>query len=535
MSFEHDIMISYAWRDNQPPPLSESDGWVSNLQLVLEYWLRQLMSKQPKVWRDKNQMPGNKVFAEELDETVAKVAVLITVVSEPYLSSEWCARELENFIKHAHAQGGLQVENDYRIFKINKLPVDRKVIPEPLKAVTGFDFYEADPETRIMTPIDPSLGKEEKEEFSKKVYNVANAMSRLLKAIEAKGIKQKFAGKENAAGKPEGATAVGVEPTEGAAEAGSAKTGLTVYLPYSSRDLREVRDDLVSELQRRGCNVIPNEPPTWADIDEFNKSMADDLAMADIAVHLLGSRYGSILEGETRSVTELQIDLAAAESKKRGLRRLIWMPKDMAELNAQQAAFIQRLRGDRNSLEGADLLEDTLENLKSSVIDMLKPKPAPQAVAAADGETEGSLQLYIMHDASDKDAVRELRKALKGKQAGDKAISVILPVFEGEAAELRELQRQKLRECDAVMVFWGGASQAWVDASLNEIRKAPGFGRSKKFGGRHLVILSGTKSSPKNDWVLDFKDGLLEEDLHTVEAWAEIPLDQLDQHLKTLR
>jgi Domain of unknown function (DUF4062)/TIR domain len=542
MDFEHDIMISYAWRDNQPPPLSESDGWVSDFQAGLEFWLKQVMPKPAKVWRDKNQMPGNKVFAEELDKIVAQVAVLLTVVSEPYLSSEWCARELENFVKHAHAQGGLEIDNNYRIFKVNKLPVDRKAIPESLSVVTGFDFYEIDPETRMMAPIDPSFGDKDKQRFIRKVYDVAVAMSRLLKAMQAKGIQpladpattvadavKLIAAVDGASD----ASTTAQPPQEVAVAPTIPKSGPTIYLPHTSRDLREVRDDLVSELQRRGCTVVPTEQPAWVDADDFKQSFAQDIASADFAIHLIGARYGSILEGETRSVIELQTLLAADESRKRGLRRLIWLPKDMGEINAQQSEFLTRLRNDRNALDGADMLEDTVENLKSSVLNLLKPKPLV-ATTPEDATGTGSVQLYLMHDVSDKDAVRDLRKLLKGKLVGGKSVSVILPVFEGAAAELRDLQRQKLCDCDAVLLFWGASSPAWIDASLNEIRKARGFGRTKKFLGNHLVILAGDKTSSKNDWLLDFKDGLLEEDVQTLEAWAEMSADAIDNHLKTL-
>jgi Domain of unknown function (DUF4062) len=539
MSFEHDIMISYAWRDNQPPPLAGSDGWVSDFQAGLEFWLKQVMPKQPKVWRDKNQMPGNKVFAEELDEVVGRVGVLLTVVSEPYLSSEWCARELENFIKHAISQGGLDIDNNYRIFKVNKLPVDRKVIPDSLKIITGFDFYEVDPETRTMAPIDPSFGDKDKQRFIRKVYDVAIAMARLLKAMEQRGIVPiPVAGQSPLAIKPEAAASVAPQTQKAGSEAPqpkaeAPKTGLTVYLPHTSRDLREVRDDLVSELQRRGCLVIPEQQPSWEDVDQFKNAFAEEINKADIAIHLIGARYGSILEGETRSVIELQNLMAADESRKRGLRRLIWLPKEMGEINAQQAEFIARLRGNRDALAGADLLEETVENLKSSVLDMLKPKAAPAAPPDVDA-ADGSLKLYVLHDVSDKDAVRDLRKLLKGKQIAGNALTVILPAFEGEAVELRELQRQKLKECDAVIVYWGNSSQAWVDANLNEIRKAPGFGRTQKFNAKHLVMLAGNKSSPKNDWVLDFKDGLLDDDILTMEAWTEIPDDALATYLNTI-
>jgi hypothetical protein len=524
MGFENDIMISYAWRDNQPPPLSESEGWVSNFQAVLEFYLKQYLRRQPTVWRDKNQMPCNKVFASELDEVVAKVALLLTVVSEPYLGSEWCARELENFIQHATKQGGVTVDNDYRIFKVNKLPVDRNVIPEPLKPVTGFDFYEIDPETRFLEPIDPSLGEEETTRFRKKVSNVAESMARLLLAIDRKGL-----GKSLSASTSTG-TSVSSPPT-----VVDDKPEIVVYLPHTSKELRGVRDDLVSELQRRGCIIVPEHQIPWVDIDDFNKSFADDIAKASISIHLIGTRYGTILDGETRSVFELQNLYAAEESRKRGLRRLIWMPKDMGEMNEQQAQFIAKLRSDRNSLEGADLLEETVENLKSSVLDMLKPKPVAKVTTVDEAVvSDGSLQLYLLYDVKDKDAVRELRRELKGKTAGEKPLNVVVPAFDGEASELRELHRQKLKECDAVMIYWGSSNEAWVDSSLNEIRKAPGFGRTKKFSTKHLVLLAGPQTSTKSDWLLDYKDGFLQGDIHALDAITAMPVEPLTTYLNTI-
>lgn len=528
MSFEHDVMISYAWRDNQPPPLTKQEGWVSGLHEGLEFWLKQVMPRPPKIWRDKNRMPGNKVFAEELDEVVRKCAVLLAVLSEPYLASEWCERERKNFIETALQQGGLEVENDYRIFKINKMPVDRKAIPQELNIITGFDFYEMDAETRMPVPIDPSFGEQEAARFSRKVYNVSVALSRLLKQMETKGIKPGAPSSDTAKPAADPTTS---DPPKLAPET-TEKPSLVVFLPHTTRDLREVRDELVAELMRRNCQVLPEEQGHFEDIEAFRAAAEADIARADIAIHLIGARHGMILEGATRSVIDLQNEWAAAECAKRNLRRLIWLPKDLGEVTGAQAAFIDCLRTDRNALAGADLLEDSLENLKSIVIEMLKPKPAAVPATPAG---QGEFQLFILHDPSDRDGLREVRKALRDMVVDGRSMQVTLPVFDGDAATIRDLQRQRLLECDAVLLYWGNSSQAWLESCLNEVRKAPGFGRSKGFAGRHLVMLSGAKTSAKEDWWLDFKDGLLEEDIATIEGYGASPIDLLHGHFQTMR
>ena len=135
----------------------------------------------------------------------------------------------------------------------------------------------------------------------------------------------------------------------------------------------------------------------------------------------------------------------------------------------------------------------------------------------------------------DKDAVREIRKAFKDVTIDGKAVKLMLPVFDGDAAALREIQRQRIIECDAVMLFWGGCSQAWIDAGLGEVRKSPAYGRSESFKTKHLVYVAGAKTSAKEDWLLDAQDGLLEADLETIDALAGTNMDLLNKFIQTLK
>ncbi|MFN8394384.1 MAG: hypothetical protein U0176_06900, partial [Bacteroidia bacterium] len=64
--------------------------------------------------------------------------------------------------------------------------------------------------------------------------------------------------------------------------------------------------------------------------------------------------------------------------------------------------------------------------------------------------------------------------------------------------------------------------------------KSPGFGRSKPFKAKHMVYLTGNKTSAKEDWWLDFKDGLLEADLLTVEAYGGVPIAAIDPFINSI-
>ncbi|MFM2376634.1 MAG: hypothetical protein RLZZ165_1731 [Bacteroidota bacterium] len=489
------------------------------------------MPRAFSIWRDKNQMPGNKLFADELEQIVGKCAVLLTVVSEPYLASEWCKQELMTFLQNAEAQGGAKVDNDYRVFKINKLPVDRNALPSELNVTTGFDFYEIDPESRTPAPIDPSFGNAEKQRFIRKVYDVAVTLAKMLKSIDESNLKNAAASGKTA---PAAASAVvsappvGGAPKTESADLPSGPAVATIYIPHPSKELREIRDELVGELLRRNCLVLPQEQGAFEDVDDFKKVAQADLEKCDFSIHMIGSRYGVVLDGTEKSMVELQNEWAVEESKKRGMKRLIWMPKDLGEVAGTQGAFIDRLRTDREYLIGADLIQDSIEILKVQVMELLKPKPVEVP------KEDGIFTIYLLHQEADKDGVRELRKFFKDITLKNKPVKLMLPIFDGDAKTIREMQEQQLVECDAVMIYWDNGSQAWVESSLNEVRKSPAIGRTKPFDHPQLVYLTGKKSSAKEDWVLDAEDGLLDKDILTVQGFDK-PLDAaLSDYLKSL-
>ena len=47
------------------------------------------------------------------------------------------------------------------------------------------------------------------------------------------------------------------------------------------------------------------------------------------------------------------------------------------------------------------------------------------------------------------------------------------------APEVRKDNREKLMQCDAVLLYWGNASEVWVDEKLRELTQAVGWRRSR--------------------------------------------------------
>ena len=118
---------------------------------------------------------------------------------------------------------------------------------------------------------------------------------------------------------------------------------------------------------------------------------------------------------------------------------------------------------------GTDLLEGSLEDLRTLISTRLKaaPKPAPPSVSGT--ATPGMSSVCFIYDQRDEAAVAPWADLFF------KEFEVVHPLFEGDEKELRESHEESLRTCDGVLVFSGAANEAWLRRKLTEIQKSPGL------------------------------------------------------------
>jgi hypothetical protein len=179
MNFEGDAFISYAHLDNLEL-IQGQNGWVTNLHRALEVRVAQLLGKQPHIWRDPK-LKGNDDFAETLIERLARVAVLITVVSPRYVKSDWALKELAAFAQAAQGQGGLRFEDKLRIFKVLKTPVPLDKHPAELQPVLGYEFFKTDPDSGRVRELNEIFGPEAQRDFWLKLDDLAHDICDLPK------------------------------------------------------------------------------------------------------------------------------------------------------------------------------------------------------------------------------------------------------------------------------------------------------------------------------------------------------------------
>jgi hypothetical protein len=139
----------------------------------------------------------------------------------------------------------------------------------------------------------------------------------------------------------------------------------------------------------------------------------------------------------------------------------------------RQQDVLQRLRLDERLQRGTDLLETSLEQLRTVIATRLKEEPKPARQPDSDSETLGMTSVYFIYDQRDEPTVAPWADLFF------KECEVVYPLFDGDEKDLRESHEESLRTCDGVLVLSGAGNEAWLRRKLTEIQKSPGYGRTK--------------------------------------------------------
>ena len=455
--YENDIFISYAHNDNQAL-LEGQRGWVDVFHQALERRLQVHLGAKPSIWRDPR-LQGNEYFADTLVEQVPKVAILISLLSPSYINSEWCRREMQMFARIASETGGMRLGNKARIFKVEKINVPLDKHPAELQGMTGYQFYYMD--DHRARELSAESGPHAID-YWQRIDDVAQDIAELLLAMKTRGASPDV-------------------------QIFQAPAGETIYLAETSFDLSPQRDNIKRELQERGHVVIPDRPLPLNG-PQLQETVRNYLQTSKLSIHLIGANYGVIPEAADRSVVCLQNDLAAERSKGNGFARLIWLPEGLESREERQKQFIEYLKFDANAQQGADVLQTSIEELKTYIQDKLRPK-TKSLTSNGNGHKSGPLRVYVIHDRQDSDAIAPLEDYLFSQ-----GFKVTLPLFEGDEAEIREDHKESLLLCDAVIIFYGNASEGWLRTKQRDLQKIPGYGRTKPMLAQ--AILTGLPDTP---------------------------------------
>jgi len=477
LAFGTHIFISYAHFDND----ETTGSWVSQFHELLEAYLRASLRRiKPVIWRDKR-LSDNEVFDNTIIEKLTDSAIMIAVVSDNYVASDWCIREANTFCDEAERTVGLAPKNLSRVFKIIKRPPEtEQPLPEPMKQVVGSQFFMrvdkndqvSDDENDAPVELDLALGDVFAQKLRLRVNRLAQDIGNTLKAVDE----------------------VASAGAEADAPANPPSTKEIIYLAECGDDRHEDHASLRSELIQRGYHVVPTGalPPDEA---QSRAEIARLMKDASTVIHLIGARSGTVPGGEgAASIIEIQNDVALDVAKEKPLNRVVSLPAGTYEtaLGDRYRQFVQDIQVNSDVQGKCELITGGLEQVKAAMLTALESKKTQPLSAAGQAESA----IYVVYERSDLADSKPLRRALQ--EFG----TVLKPAFVGEPSEVREANLKNLATCDAVVIFYGSGSEGWKAAVDGDILRARALRDGRPFKSV-LTVLSGEMTEDKEDLVGD--------------------------------
>lgn len=450
MANNNDILICYSQLDNET-------GWVDNFKKFIELMVTQVQGVKPTI--------AQKSDLEGIDEnTLTSSTIFIPVITSSFMESGECLDTLEIYAK------SLAKKKNNAIFKVLKYPVAVADQPTKVKDLLGYEFFQIDYESGEVVDYVDFFSVEAEKNYWMRLVDLVYDLDEYL--VKAKG----------------GSNVIEIKPSI---------ERKSIYLAETGHDLVVQKNIIRRELQRHGYNVYPNHTLS-PNIEELEKSVKKEIEESSMSIHLIGSSYGEIPNGSDRSVVDIQNKIAAEKSaavldseSKKEFSRLIWISPNMDHISERQKAFIENIKRDTASLEGAEILQNPLEDFKNIIREELIEK---NLMGKFNGNSDkDSRHVYIMHDKADEKEVSKLKKQIE--KSGFK---VLVPEFEGELLELRQKHINNLKNFDVALIYKGNVNDQWVSMKVLDILKAPGFGRNKPILGKAIIGMPGETINNEN-------------------------------------
>lgn len=447
MALDIDVIIAFAEKDNESPSGKEL-GWVTQFKKFLELMLLQVLGQKPNI-----------VLKEEFDSmtasTMDNAAVLVSILSKEFIESGRCLDTVESFYK---TTSNTQIN---RVFKVMKTPLSNAEQPPRLRDLIGYDMYQLDTETGLMKEYADFFSEEAERQYWMKMVDLAYDIHEAL---------------------------IYLKEGETNAEVKNILKRKTIYLAETGHDLSVQRNIIKRELQRHGYIVLPKQtlPIQFSELENMVKK---DLEKCSLSIHLIGSAYGEIPEGANQSIVDIQNQLSAElsvakRSRNEDFSRLIWISPNLKNASDRQKSFIDSIKRDVDAQEGAEILQNPLEDFKN----IMREELLESSERVTQDEGNGK-SIYLVHDRVDEQAVKPYREAIKKN-----GFNVVEPIFEGDLLTVRKNHIDNLRSLDGAIIFKDKVNDQWVRMKVLDLLKAPGFGRKKPILGK-AIISSDTSAS----------------------------------------
>jgi hypothetical protein len=440
--FDFDIFISYRHASNEG-----EDPWIDAFCNQLHQLLAELTG-DISIWRDTPALRAGDQWRPEIAQTLDSVAIFLAIISRTYFDSDICRNELDRFLGQQRKEGATRRIRIVPIFK--QPPKPGQDLPRELAEIHHHEFYEY----YDQTPPGPRRFREYSPGRSATATQFLETLSRVAQDI-------------------------GFVLDELRDNARRQTVG-TVFVASVGPELAADRAKLRADLQQRRYLVLPESEYFW-NAGEFHERITEDLAAAELCIHLV--TRGASIEEETAKRARLQLDLAiTAMQQHRKPMPLVWMQP--AAATAEEAKpLIDYIERDAAN-QGVEYSPGALEDFKTQIYDRLEHLARKPAAAQS-----ASRDVGLVFVEGDLQAIDPLLLFL----ADTLGVGVRRIKCPGSGPLSPEPLAAAVARCDRTIVFWGSQSEDWISDLLSLDAVAASVGRDR------CCVVAGGMASPEKE------------------------------------
>jgi hypothetical protein len=222
-----------------------------------------------------------------------------------------------------------------------------------------------------------------------------------------------------------------------------------VFLAEVTDDLDEQRNNVKRYLDQAGIAVFPRQACSL-EPNAFRQAVTEGLSQGDLFVQLLsavpGKRPPDLPEGYVKCQLQLALSMA---------RPVLQWRSPTLELSAVQDSVQRQL------LDSATVRAEAIEDFKREIrrrLDESRNQPVRPSPTEA--------FVFVDMDSTDRPLAEQLSEILVQHGAG-----YMFPTEDRDPRKFRRDLRDKLLECNALILIYGSTTRSWVDGHLRELQK----------------------------------------------------------------
>ena len=367
-------------------------------------------------------------------------------------------------------------ENNLFVIKILTTKISNNELSQPLQQYINYNFFAVDYEDNLVLNIEQLL-QQNITLFTNKLVDVGYDIINYYYNKKTDNKKEKLVTSNN------------------------------IYISYTGIDQIETRENIKRELIQKGYRIFPENNYSGS-VSSIKKQISEEIEKCSLSIHILCNDNNVLSKNDNTNMVELQNQQAIEYYQKINsfnigknnsiFSRLIWLQPDIKITTDSQRIWLNNFIHSSETMIGAELIQSPLESFKSIIEEKLSTNIQYQENIINQSQSDNK-KVYLLFDYKDEDKITPIHNWLE--QNNYQALKTPYSI---NYLDLIKLHRTNLLQCDIIIVYQNTNNNQWFESKLRDIKKSPGFGRTKKFLSKIVLHTQNIDNTKKQFQEFDF-------------------------------